>query len=120
MADYIPVSGTVTNVNFADSQTSIGDVISRITLQTTIDAQTAKVIKATLIKADDSEQSCDISVFWGCTITSEATPKPTAIKRVMIDKSDAADNAIYNLNGQRITNPQKGIYIQNGKKYIAK
>ena len=118
--DYIPVSGTVTNVNFADSQTSIGDVISRITLQTTIDAQTAKVIKATLIKADDSEQSCDISVFWGCTITSEATPKPTAIKRVMIDKSDAADNAIYNLNGQRITNPQKGIYIQNGKKYIAK
>ena len=116
--DYIPVSGTVTNVNFADYQANIGDVISRITLQSTIDAQTAKVIKATLIKADDTEQSCDISVFWGCTITSEATPKPTAIKRVMIDKSDAADNAFYNLNGQRITNPHKGIYIQKGKKVV--
>ena len=118
--DYIPVTETVTTVNFADSQDKIGNSIKRITLQTTIGALTAKVIKATLIKADDSEQSCDISVFWGCTITSEATPKPTAIKRVLIDKSDAADNAIYNLNGQRITNPQKGIFIQNGKKVVIK
>lgn len=30
------------------------------------------------------------------------------------------DAAIYDLSGQRVSNPQKGIYIQNGKKIIMK
>ena len=118
--DYIPVSGTVTTVNFADSQDKIGNEISRITLQTVIeDPQTAKVLKATLIKADDSESNCDISVFWGCTVTSEATPKPTGIRAIPMNKV-ASDGAIYNLRGQRILKPQKGFYIQDGKTHIAK
>ena len=117
---YIPVTGTVTTVNFADSQDNIGDEISRITLQKTIkDPLTAKVLKATLIKADDSESNCDISVFWGCTITSEATPKPTGIRAIPMNKV-ASDGAIYNLRGQRILKPQKGFYIQDGKTHIAK
>lgn len=117
---YIPVTGTVTTVNFADSQDNIGDEISRITLQKTIkDPLTAKVLKATLIKADDSESNCDISVFWGCTITSEATPKPTGIRAIPMNKV-ATDGAIYNLQGQRILKPQKGFYIQDGKTHIAK
>ena len=41
----------------------------------------------------------------------------TAIRQ--ITASQTAD-AIYNLNGQRVKNPSKGIYIQNGKKFIAK
>ena len=118
--DYIPVTGTVTTVNFADSQDKIGDEISKITLQKTIkDPLTAKVLKATLIKADDSESNCDISVFWGCTITSEATPKPTGIRAIPMNKV-ATDGAIYNLQGQRILKPQKGFYIQDGKTHIAK
>ena len=117
---YIPVTGTVTTVNFADSQDNIGDEISRITLQKTIkDPLTAKVLKATLIKADDSESNCDISVFWGCTVTSEATPKPTGIRAIPMNKV-ATDGAIYNLQGQRILKPQKGFYIQDGKTHIAK
>jgi len=28
------------------------------------------------------------------------------------------DVAIYNLSGQRVVNPQKGIYIKNGRKYV--
>ena len=35
-------------------------------------------------------------------------------------KSGCQDAAIYNLSGQRVSNPQKGIYIQNGKKYVIK
>ena len=31
-----------------------------------------------------------------------------------------ADSCFYNLNGQRISKPEKGIYIVNGKKYIKK
>lgn len=30
------------------------------------------------------------------------------------------DDVIYNLQGQRVSIPQKGIYLRNGKKYIAK
>lgn len=37
-------------------------------------------------------------------------------------KADATkgDNKIYDLNGRQLSRAQKGIYIQNGKKYIAK
>ena len=30
------------------------------------------------------------------------------------------DNTIYNLNGQRVAAPAKGLYIMNGKKFIVK
>jgi hypothetical protein len=118
--DYIPISGKVTTVNFADSKDKVGNAINKITLQTTVGAQTAKVVKATLIKADDTEEACDISVYWGCTVTYEATPKPTAIRTIHFNNQVAGDGAIYNLRGQRIQKPQKGIYIQDGKKHVAK
>jgi len=31
-----------------------------------------------------------------------------------------SDAPIYNLQGQRVSIPQKGIYLRNGKKYITK
>ena len=31
-----------------------------------------------------------------------------------------ADNAYYNLNGQRVTNPQRGVFIKGGRKVIIK
>jgi hypothetical protein len=43
---------------------------------------------------------------------------PSGIKNVLKAKSN--DGAIYNLAGQRVYNPQKGIYIKNGKKFIVK
>ena len=43
---------------------------------------------------------------------------PSGIKTVFKAKSN--DGAIYNLAGQRVYNPQKGIYIKNGKKFIVK
>lgn len=50
-------------------------------------------------------------------VTVGAPSSPSAISHV---KADQADSAIYNLAGQRVTNPKKGIYIRNGQKYIAK
>ena len=35
-------------------------------------------------------------------------------------KTEAADDAIYNLSGARVSKPTKGLYIQNGKKLIVK
>ena len=43
----------------------------------------------------------------------------TGIKEVLHVKADV-DNAFYNLQGTRVTNPTKGIYIRNGKKIIIK
>ena len=31
-----------------------------------------------------------------------------------------ADDKLYNLQGQRVLNPSKGIYIRNGKKFVGK
>ncbi|MBQ8487319.1 MAG: hypothetical protein IJ533_06695, partial [Prevotella sp.] len=41
----------------------------------------------------------------------------TAISAV---KTVKADGEVYNLNGQRVAAPQKGLYIVNGKKVIIK
>lgn len=37
-----------------------------------------------------------------------------------IEKTQSANNAYYNLAGQRVAQPQKGLYIVNGKKIIIK
>lgn len=37
-----------------------------------------------------------------------------------VSHTESTSDAIYNLNGVRVQNPAKGIYIQNGKKYIVK
>lgn len=44
----------------------------------------------------------------------------TAIKEIPAENPRSADDFIYNLRGERITKATKGIYIQNGKKYIAR
>jgi hypothetical protein len=84
-------------------------------LQTTSGPLTAKVKKAVLIKADDSEIVSTVTKAWGCEVSSESTP--TGIQSIKVFASET-DGAIYNLSGQRVSSPSKGIYIQNGKKII--
>lgn len=43
----------------------------------------------------------------------------TAVGRVRCD-SVATESPLYNLNGQRVSKPTKGLYISKGKKYIVK
>ena len=38
----------------------------------------------------------------------------------VIEATDNSNNALYNLNGQKIQNAKKGIFIQNGKKVVIK
>lgn len=44
----------------------------------------------------------------------------TGINAVENMKTEVEDNVYYNLNGQRVMNPGKGLYIVNGKKVIIK
>lgn len=120
---YIPLA-TGSSTTTATFDTSIlGSTFWGVTLQVGLDPfpgpLVAKVKSAKLIKADDTEVDVIISSAWGCTVTSETKPKTTAIQSIQINESDA-DDAIYNLQGQRIAKPHKGIYIQNGRKFIAK
>ena len=56
----------------------------------------------------------------GMRLTRVELSKPalTAIQSVV--RASEPDNAIYNLSGQRVVNPRKGIYIKNGKKFVIK
>ena len=44
----------------------------------------------------------------------------TGIEDITIDGENKGNDSFYNLNGQRVSNPQRGIYIHNGKKVIIK
>lgn len=51
-------------------------------------------------------------------IGSDTDGNTTGINDVQFEKN--SDGQYYNLNGQRISQPKKGLYIKNGKKYIVK
>ena len=47
-------------------------------------------------------------------------PVPTAIQSVAAKQSKAAANEYFNLAGQRVAQPTKGLYIVNGKTVVIK
>jgi hypothetical protein len=114
---YYPLSedSKTTTVNFESSTT--GSTVSRITLQTNVGATKAKINKVVLIKSDNSEIKLTPTIAWGCSLSTESSPV-SGIQN--IHYTPIADDRIYNLQGQQIAKPQRGIYIQNGKKHIAK
>ena len=90
-----------------------GKTIKRVTLQTLSGAGACKVKRAVLIKNDGTEVETELSVFWGCSMSTEVI---TSITPILCNNSQ--DPRIYTLSGQRITTPRKGIYIRNGKKIV--
>lgn len=51
--------------------------------------------------------------YTNCKLTKKHS---TAIEQLNADS--AQDDAIYNLQGMRVTNPTRGIYIKGGKKVV--
>ena len=47
-------------------------------------------------------------------------PSGTNAVEPIIEPAKPADDRIFNLSGQEVVNPGKGVYIRNGKKYIIK
>ena len=109
-------SGTNTTTITFDAS-ALGSTFWGVTLQTTSGPLTAKVKKAVLIKADDSETVSTVTKAWGCEVSSELTPSGIHSFKAIQDRGDGV---IYNLSGQRVSSPSKGVYIQNGKKIIIK
>jgi hypothetical protein len=64
------------------------------------------------------DTSAGAKIFFGFDSLLGIDGVVTGINEV---KSAANDNMLYNLNGVRVAVPtQKGVYIQNGKKYVVK
>ena len=62
----------------------------------------------TFLKAGESNISVTLSLSSGTTAIRSLTP----------NSSSKGEGNIYSLNGVRVSNPSKGIYIKNGKKVI--
>ena len=55
--------------------------------------------------------------LWGIVnIVVKGAAVPTAIENINVN--NANNNVIYDLQGRRVNNPEKGIYIVNGKKIV--
>lgn len=79
-----------------------------------------KYIQVWFTHLSDGENNTCFDDFYLCRLSKLKTT-PTAVESIeaatirMIN-----DDRIYNLAGQEVTNPGKGVYIKNGKKYIIK
>lgn len=62
----------------------------------------------TFLKAGESNITVMLSLTSGTTAIRSLTPNP----------SPKGEGNVYSLNGQRMKNPSKGLYIKNGKKVI--
>jgi hypothetical protein len=111
----LTAGSNTTEVTFDTS--ILGSTFWGVTLQTLAGALTAKVKKATMNKADGSEEPLTVTKAWGCEVSSESSSSGVGS---VIATPNKGDGQIYNLQGQRMTTPRKGIYIQNGRKYIAR
>jgi aryl-phospho-beta-D-glucosidase BglC (GH1 family) len=113
---YLPV--TSASQTFSFSPTTLSSRVRRVTLQyKKSEAYTITVTGAWLIKKDGTEVESEIDPFWGCSMEAIVV---TGIRQVSGNTADAVDSPLYNLQGQRIREPQGGIYIRKGKKYIHK
>ncbi len=58
----------------------------------------------------------DMLKIYGIEVTSEKD----GIKAIDNGQLTIGNTPVYNLNGQRVENPGRGIYIQNGHKVLVK
>ncbi|MBR5928530.1 MAG: glycoside hydrolase family 5 protein [Prevotella sp.] len=109
------ITSAVSTLTFAASM----GTISKITLQCKQSSGTVRVNSVKLTRRSDGKEiTSNPSVAWNCTI-SDINVYSTGINSVIMNPTK--NGYIYDLNGRRLMQrPQKGIYIQNGKKYIAK
>ena len=96
---------------------AMGNNLQKVTLQCFSNTYQTKVKSAYLVKNDDTKEQLYLTPFWGCSVDETVI---TAINPIVYGKTNDDNHQIYSLQGLRVDNPQRGIYIKNGKKYIAK
>ena len=82
---------------------------------TEIPAGKAYLLKSDVDEAAGGATSPELSIVFG----EEDTDMTTGIENVETKKG-FLEGDFYNMNGQRVAQPSKGLYIVNGKKVIIK
>lgn len=83
---------------------------------TTIPAEKAYIPEDVVSRLADAPRAAARS--YTVVFNEEGENQTTGISNVAVEKRN--DGKIYNLNGQQVKNPTKGLYIVNGKKVILK
>ena len=109
----IPITAATSTLTFTSD---MGATISRVTLQSRQAGNEAVVKNVYLIKSDGTKQKMEVSAFWGCSVTEKII---TGIRQ-LTQIPTIGNPRVYNLKGQQVINPQHGIFIQNGRKFVAK
>ena len=75
-----------------------------------------------VVSEEEAEQNVESKKWIKLSLATDGDDTTTGISEIASEEQNARidDDIIYNLNGIRVTNPSKGIYIKNGKKYIIK
>lgn len=110
----VDITTAKSNMSFTSA---MGNNLQKVTLQCFSSTYQTKVKSAYLVKNDDTKEQLYLTPFWGCSVDETVI---TAINPIVYGKTNDDNHQIYNLQGLRVDNPQRGIYIKNGKKYIAK
>lgn len=96
---------------------AMGNNLQKVTLQCFSSTYQTKVKSAYLVKNDDTKEQLYLTPFWRCSVDETVI---TAINPIVYGKTNDDNHQIYSLQGQRVENPQHGIYIRNGKKFVVK
>ena len=114
LQQFQSLSQTVSTITFNSS--TLGSTVKRITLQYTQSSPFTTVVKrAALIKADGTEVTTMLNAFWGCSVELNVS---TSSVPAIHSADSPTDDAVYSLDGRRVSHPKKGVYIRQGKKYV--
>ena len=99
-----------------------GGVFSGFDFPDGFDTPVVYIPKGTINKYKDTSRNCmGWEKFWNYVEIDPSEFPTTAIDSPAIVETQSKDNSIYDLMGRKVERPQKGnIYIQNGKKFVAK
>ena len=120
------------------SGTSQGDVTTRdLYAMLNPSANAGFDIKRFVIERKTDGTGAYIGLGWYYALLNNYATQPNGARIIWLDDAQATaifgvkgvdvkealrqnDGAIYNLQGVRVSKPGKGLYIQNGKKFIVK
>ena len=86
-----------------------------------LSGDTFKKFTGTELAANKAFFQVDGTTVEGRSFVMVFDGETTGIDALLIDNGQLTiDNAVYNLNGQRVMNPAKGLYIVNGRKVVIK
>ena len=129
------IKGSTTSIPVADSGEYLsGNLLIGVTSDTEVNAATDYVltekngaavfaqtgVKAATVAAGHAYLRVSAAQARAFSIIGLGGEGTTGIENTFVDDNEAGEKVIYNLNGQRVKNPTKGLYIINGKKVLVK